>query len=343
MKKMLFLLPLLLLLTGCGDKIIYGEVSSVTPKGNYIELTLVGKEDIILADGETMVYSFAGIEEGLLSGDLIRPHITAYDLTYTREGYYSDRIYVESVILPDPYVLADGTQLTLRKDYAYTTYFSPEGYDILWEQEPVGPHNVSVFGLPSFDMLNEQTQEAILAYYEEQGLLYDLDAQLEFAWQCYQEAEEKPMFQAHHLSQDISPTAANEKLIWYSIYVTRPVGDGLHHQTSTHTAFDRETGEVINTADLFQCTEKELGRRILEIVNMPDTELSREMENAFRFEYLDFSSNYLDVCFPAGSLISQNMDHSMGVEYEDLYGFIHPWAVPDRIECQNLRLSRRLD
>lgn len=332
MKKLFLLFPLLLLLTGCGSKVVYGEVKSITPKGDYLELTIVGKEDIVLADDNTMVYSFAGIEEGLLDGELIRPYITAYDLRWTPDGTYSDRIYVESVILPEPYVLADGTELTVRKDYSHTTYFSPNGIDILWEQEPVGPHNVSVGGLPTFDMLSEQAQEAIFAYYKEQGLLYDLDAELEKAYQEFLSMGNPANFQARHLFQDISPTAANEKLIWYSIYVTRPVGDGLHHQTSTHTVFDRETGEVITTAELFQCTEKELGQRILEIVSMPDTALAREMENAFRFEYLQFSSNFLDVCFPAGSLISQNMDHGLGIEYEDLYGFIHPWAVPDRIE-----------
>lgn len=332
MKKLLLIVPLLLLLTGCGGKVIYGEVKSIAPKGDYLELTIVGKEDTVLADDNTMVYSFAGIEEGLLDGELIRPYITAYDLRWTPEGTYSDRIYVESMILPEPYVLEDGTKLTVRKDFTHTTYFTPNDIDILWEQEPVGPHNVSVGGLPTFDMLSEQAQEAILAYYEEQGLLYDLDAELEKAYQEFLSMGNPVNFQAHHLSQDISPTAANEKLIWYSIYVTRPVGDGLHHQTSTHTVFDRETGEVVNTADLFQCTEKELGRRILEIVNMPDTELSREMENAFRFEYLNFSSNYLDVCFPAGSLISQNTGHILGIEYQALGGLIHPWAIPDPIQ-----------
>ena len=58
------------------------------------------------------------------------------------------------------------------------------------------------------------------------------------------------MFQAHHLSQDISPSAANDRLIWYTAYVTRPIGDGLHHQTSTHTVFDRETGEGLCIIDL---------------------------------------------------------------------------------------------
>lgn len=328
MKKLLLMIPLLLLLNGCGGKVIYGEVHSVTPKENYIELTIVGKDDILLADENTMVYSFSDIEEGLLEGKLIRPYITAYDLKWKPDGYYSDRICVESVILPEPYVLKDGTELTIRKDHTHTTYFTPDGIEILWEQDPIGPNNVSVGDLPSLDMLSVQAQDAILAYYENQGLLYDLDAELESAWLDYQASDNKLMFQSHHLSQDICPSAASDNLLWYSIYVTRPVADSLHQQSCTHTVFDRKTGHVVETADLFSCTEKELGRRILEIVSMPDTELSREMEKAFRFEYLDFHSNALDVCFPAGSLIGQSTNHMLGVEYTDLEGFIHPWAIP---------------
>lgn len=332
MKKLIFLLGLLLLLTGCGDKEIYGEVQSVSSKGDYIELTIVGKDDIVLADDKTMVYSFSGIEEGLLDGELIRPYITAYDLKHISGGYYADRICVESVQLPQGYLLSDGTALTVRKDYTHTAYFTPDDIEILREQEPIGPNNVSVGGIPSLDMLNAQAQEEILAYYERQGLLYDLDEELERAWQCYQASDNKLLFQSHHLAQDICPSAANHRLVWYSVYVTRPVGDGLHQQSSTHTVFNRETGKVIDTAELFDCTEAELGRRILEIVSMPDTELSREMEKAFRFEYLDFDSNSLDVCFPAGSLSSQKADHLLAIEYEDLAGYIHSWAIPDSIE-----------
>lgn len=332
MKKMHLILSLLLLLTGCGSKVIYGEVASITPKGEYIALTILGKDDIVLADENTMVYSFSGIEEGLLEGELIRPSITAYDPKPRSGGYYSDRICVESIVLPEPYILKDGTELTVRKDYTHTTYFTPDGVDILWEQEPIGPHNVSVGGLPSLDMLSDQAQEAIFAYYEKQGLLYDLDCELEKAWQAFQVSENNSRFQSFHLSQDISPTAANDRLIWYSVYVTRPVAEGQHQQSSTHTVFDRETGNVVDIADLFTCSEKELGRRILEIVSMPDTELSREMEKAFRFEYLTFDSNSLGVCFPAGSLVSQNTNHLLGITYEELTGFIHPWAIPDPTE-----------
>lgn len=332
MKKLLVLLPLLFLLTGCGGKAIYGEVHSVTPKGEYIEVTFVGKDDTVLADDETIVFSFSGIEGELLSEELIQPYITAYDLKWTPSGYYSDRIYVESVILPKPYILEDGTKLTIRKDLSHTTYFSPDGIDILREQVPFGPHNVSVGGLPTFDMLNPQVQKRILSHYEKLDLQYDLDAELESAWQSYQTSDNKLLFQSHLLSQEISPTAANDQLLWYGTYVTRPIGNNLHHTSCIQTIFDRETGNVIDTAALFTHEEKEVGKRILEIVNIPEADLKQEMETAFRFEYLNFHGNALDVCFPAGSLPSQTSDHMLGVEYTDLTGYIHTWAIPDSIE-----------
>lgn len=332
MKKLLLLLLLLIILSGCGSKVIYGEVQSIRPKGDYLELTIVGKDDSVLADDNTMVYSFSDIEEGLLEGRLIRPYITAYDLKWKPGGYYSDRIYVESVILPEPYILKDGTELTIRKDRTHTTYFTPDGIDILREQVPFGPHNVSVGGLPTFDMLNNQTQEKILSYYEELGLQYDLDAQLESAWQCYQASDNRLLFQSHLLSQEISPTAANDQLLWYGTYVTHPIGNNLHHTSCIQTIFDRETGNVIGTAVLFTCEEKEVAKRILEIVNIPEADLKQEIETSFQFEYLNFHSNALDVCFPAGSLPSQTADHILGVEYEDLTGYIQPWAIPDSIE-----------
>ncbi len=333
MKKLILFLMLTLILTGCGTRVIYGEVQSITPEGDYIKLTILGKEESVLADSETFVYGLSGVEGSLLSGDLIRPHITAYDVKATADGYYSDRIYVESVILPEPYVLKDGTELTIRQDVSHTIYYTPDGVDLLWHQEPIGPNHVSVGNVPSLDMLDPKAQEAILAHYNALGLLYDLDAELEYAWQCYQAAENPLLFMAHHLSQDICPAAANEKLVWYNTYVTRPAGDGLHHQTSIHTIFDRETGAVIEPATLFLCSEAEAARVFLDISDMPDTQLRREMEQTFRFEYLNFNSTALDVCFPAGSLPSHSTgDYMLGIHYADIRSILQPWAVPDPAE-----------
>ena len=333
MKKLLPILALLLLLTGCSKEEISGEVQSVTPRGQYIELTIVGREDIVLADANTHVYSFSDeiSHEKLLTGELIRPVITAYEMRKLDGAWLAERICVESVISPEPCVLSDGTPLNIRQSYNGTIYETLNGWEILWEQAPIGPENVSVGGLPSLADLKPEAQANIIDYYDTLGLLYDLDDELEKAYLEFLSFGNPTGFHSHHLAQDICPTAANDKLVWYSSYVTRPVGDGLHQQSSTHTVFDRETGNIVDPAELFACSEAELGKRILEIVSMPDTQLSWEMEQAFRFEYLNFNSNFLDVCFPAGSLISQNTNHMLGIEYQDLEGFIHPWAIPDPI------------
>lgn len=335
MKKLLLILSIVLLLTGCGkNKEITGEVASVSAHGDFIELTILGKDVSILADSETYVYSFSDEipHEKLLTGELRSPVITAYELKWKNGDWLADRICVESYILPEPYVLQDGTELNIRKSYRGTSYETLNGWELLWEQAPVGPDNVLVGDLPSLTDLKPAVQEKITAYYDELGLLYDLDAELEKAHQNFLSLDNPTGFQPYHLAQDIVPTAANDRLIWYAVIVTEPVGNGQVQEHRMGTVFDRETGDVIDAADLFTCTEEELGKQIMDIVNLPDAELKQEMENAFRFDYLNFHSNALDICFPAGSLPSQDAAHLLGVEYKDLSDILYPWAIPDSDE-----------
>ena len=335
MKKLLILISLILLLSGCSKEKIRGEVISVTSADPYVQLIVRTENDRqipVLADDNTFVYSFFGSDEGLLSGDLIHPYVTVYELRKQDGGWLSARICVESIQLPDGYTLSDGTELTVRRDYHHTIYIAPDGTELLLEQEPVGPGNIHTGGVPSLSDLPENVQTAITGYYRELGLLYDLDREIDRIYHNYLETENNTEFQSRLLAQDICPAAASEKLIWFGAHVTLPREDGLHHQTSTYTIFNRETGEVVDPASLFLCTEEELARIILDLSGMPDTELRREMENAFRFDYLEFNSYALDVRFPAGSLISQNTDHILGIHYEDLAGILHPWAIPTLIQ-----------
>lgn len=65
-----------------------------------------------------------------------------------------------------------------------------------------GPDNVYVGGIENFDALEENTQKKVLAYYEEQGLLYDIDSELERAYADYK--ENPSGFHSYSLSQSIS-------------------------------------------------------------------------------------------------------------------------------------------
>lgn len=338
MKKLFLVLTFVLLLTGCGkNRQIFGEVVSVTNEGQYVQLTVHtddGMDIPVLAGGESLVYSFDGVipHEQLLTGELIRPIVTAYELSREDGAWLAERICVESIQLPEGYTLKDGTVLTVRRNYNHTTYLAADETEILREEDPVGPNNVYVGGLPSLDDLEPEAQEKIIAYYDELGPLYNLNAEMENAYRDYMAMEDKSGFQSRILSQDICPTAANEKLIWYGTHVTRPVDSGLHHQTSTYTVFDRETGEVVEPASLFLCSEAEAAKAILDGSGISDTELRNKMEKAFRFDYLNFNSLALDVCFPAGSLPGQDTYYILGIEYEHLSGVLHPWAIPDSTE-----------
>lgn len=335
MKKLLIILSVLLLLSGCGkNDIAYGKVSSVTPQGSYVKLTLVGKDTVILADEDTLVYSMSDQipYNHLLTGELVEPTITAYELKKTSEGYLAERIYVESVLLPEAYTLSDGTKLNIRKNPPHNSYQTTEGWEILWEEDLVGPHNVSVGNLPNFDQLSPDAQEQILAYYQEQGLLYDLDAELERAWQAFSSCESKTDFQPYHLSQEIIPVGANETIISYATIVTLPI-DGNHVQeTRCCAVFDRKTGQKMDMADLFQCPEEEAGARILSAVQMDDPKLKQEMADAFRMEYVTLQSDALEIHFPYGSLPGYEEIHILGIGYEDLTGILQPWAIPDSVE-----------
>jgi len=336
MKKLLYILLMAFLLTGCGkNQEITGEVLSVSARDGYTALTVVGREVPVLAGEDTHIYSFSGriSPEKLLSGELVRPIIRAYGLQKQDDGWFAQWICVESIQLPEGYRLPDGTELTVRINYTHTTYMMPDGTELLWEQEPVGPGNVHVDGLPSLMELSPEAQKAITAHYEDQELLYDLDAEIERAYQEYLIWDDDTPFYASHLEQHISPTAANENLIWFAAHVTRPTGMGQHQMTSTSTIFHRETGALVATGELFTCEEAAAGKILLDVSGMPDTQLRREMEAAFRFEYLNFQGNALEVCFPAGSLASQStQDHLIGIHYEDIRDILQPWAIPDPVE-----------
>lgn len=335
MKKLLIVFSVLFLLTGCGKKEIRGEVLSVSNEGQYVQLMVRTDNDRqvrILADGNTHVYSFAAPEdcERLLSGDLSRPIISASRMHRQNGAWLAEMICVESLELPEGYTLKDGTRLTVRKDYANTIYIAPDGTELLREQDPIGPDNVHTGNAPSLSELEPKVRQAILFHYEDLGLLYDLDAEIEKVYQWYLNTTDGEPFYSCLLSQDISPTAANDHLLWYTSYTTVPVDGKVHQQFQQNTIFDRNTGAVIDLAELFTCTEAEAAKAILDVSGMPDTELRREMEQKFRFEYLNFDSNAMNVCFPAGSLVNHpSGDYILGILYGDIPDILHPWAIPE--------------
>ena len=106
-------------------------------------------------------------------------------------------------------VFSDGQYADLWEPESgiWEEYRLPDGTVILQVQEPAGPDNSITAGVESLKDLKEPARQTILDYYEKQGILYDLQAELQKAYEAYgksKEAGEK--FQAFTLNQTISPT-----------------------------------------------------------------------------------------------------------------------------------------
>ena len=107
----------------------------------------------------------------------------------------------------DALILSDGTAVDRwQKGYSgYDFYKLKDGTELLREEHPSGPENVYVGGRESFTSLPEHTAKAISAYYDDMGLLYDLETEVEGAYQeyltCQTEGEE---FFSYYLGQSTS-------------------------------------------------------------------------------------------------------------------------------------------
>ena len=235
---------------------------------------------------------------------------------------------VDSIRTPGALTLADGTALDRVDQSSRVCYELPEGPLLLWEDRAFGPDNVHN-GRESFDDLSPRAQERVLAYYEQQGLLYDLQGELERAWAAYQAAGRPEDFRGFIVGQQIYPAGSNDRLMYFCTELTLPVEAGEVESRRLSAAFDRNTGEVIDGWELFTCPPEEAVRTILELAEPNDPALRREMEAAFSPEMLLFGQDGLEVFFPRGSLPSQEYGCGFYVAYEGpLADILQDWALP---------------
>lgn len=342
-------LSICLLLTACGgNDTIYGKVVDIHQSPEAIALILQTDGDkriAVFLDKDTYVF---GMDE--IDGEAYKasPH-TGVSLYFFPEGrkttlttadgknlkaYHAGHyISIDAYLIQDAVTLSDGTPLDAWKTSMFsTTYQLKDGTELLREDAPSGPENHYVVGLESFDDLSEAAKSAVRQYYENQGALYDLPSELEGAWAEYQEDPEG--FSTHYVSQDTSPAASSERLMYFNTNVTLPVSGNICEDYSLCAAFDRETGESIPLADLFTCPENKIAQNLLELAekdgSIPnEPEAKREMLTAFRMEYLCFWSDYIMLTFPAGTLPSQEYTYLVSVDYDaSLSDILQPWAVP---------------
>lgn len=326
MKRLVFVLLLVLCLTGCGwEEQIAGEVVKVGLEPNSHSYLLIrtedGRESTVTFDDMTAVISFVEDTQEILAGDGVR---IALSKVKKHGQSYALSVFVEKRLFPDGAVLKDGTVLDIQDYGSYRIYQLKNGTALLDVREPTGPEHAYIGGT-NFEDLSEVSQESILTYFEEVGLHYDVQEELEKAYRRYQEQGEA--FRCHLLSQDITLTAANERIVAFQTAVVLP-SDRFHSiQYREGTVFDRETGELIDNSALFNRDMEDVLPELLDRNGIEES-LKKEMLAAFRPEYVLVFDEVLEIEFPYGTLDSQETGGTiLGYEIEDVEDLLQPWAV----------------
>ena len=234
------------------------------------------------------------------------------------------------------YTLSDGSRVDRWEEEKFRFWrlfkLPDDGSELLLEDAPAGPENVAVGGQLDFSSLSEPAQKEIMAYYEQRGLLYDIPAELEKAYAAYQRCQESGKeFSSFQVNQMISPCGANDTVCYYSTSVTTSYDVQLANELRLCDAFRRDTGEKIDTMDLFTISQEEAARWFADYYGK-EAPMSAEMREAFQPEYVIFRSSGLEVMFPAGTLPSQESATGMYLAYEEAEDILQEWAVPDPTE-----------
>lgn len=235
------------------------------------------------------------------------------------------------LVQEDVVTFFDGNSVSLWQNEPFgfgDCYRLADGTDLLLVESPIWPENCGV-GEMSLNLLNEAAQMAISAYYQEQGILYDVNETLHRCYDDYLATREAKMaYYSHILAQSVSPYSFGEKVVCFLTSVQEPVfGTDYHMETRYHAFFDRETGEPVSVWELFTVPKEEAIEEILSYGNY-DAQTIADMRAALKPEYIGLSGSCLEVDFPYGVLPNQEYATGIAIRYHELNGLLHDWAIP---------------
>ncbi len=258
----------------------------------------------------------------------------SYKTLMTDEGnqitvYDAEQIIVDGYKTEDTATLQDGTNVNIWQYSHYTAYTLQNGDELLNVRNTNGPDNVYVAEVESLDDIDEMAKNNIIDFFRNRGLLYDTQAELEKAYAHYLEMEDVSEFDSYMIGQEISLSASTDTVMYFLTTVSLPI-DGSHdYEQRIGTAFNKATGEPIDSWELFSCSPDEAIEMIMEIAGVNDPVLKSEMKKVFHTENIIFFQDNLEVCFQQGTLPSQDNTYILGLDYDDrLAEILHEWAIP---------------
>lgn len=321
-----------LLLAGCSERTYSG---TLTAPGDETArtFTLQGEGGTVFSVKVAENIPVVAWPEGTEPGDLYSGRWPALRLSVKgRTSLFGEpvaltasSVQIDAAQQPEGLTLADGTSLSVWQASFDREYCAPDG-TVLLEERLSGK---AADTIESVAGLAEEAKGNILAFYEAQGILYDLPAQLERAWAAYSEADEG--FEPYTLGQEVNLCAQNDSTLWFVTKVTLPLGGRVVTEEQFCAAFDKATGEALTVEDLFTCTGDELAAALLDAAGVTDEPRRSEMLAAFDESRVVFSAEALEVFFPKGAVPGEETSLILGLDYTDeVKALLQPRALPQR-------------
>lgn len=193
----------------------------------------------------------------------------------------------------------------------YYTGNLPEDFksmlEVLW-QFPV-PYNDS-----------SEAVKKVCAYFQEQGMVEDIDSLLAEAKATYTDSDD---FKARRFHQETQLTAATDSMWAFNTVITTPYADGYTHLEYSNF-FDPATGESLELWDLFSAPKEDVKEKLISYgTGYYDEQL---MIDTFDPSFVAFGSKSIMVTYAPGTLMDTSAGYS--VEYSDLVDILHSWAIP---------------
>lgn len=248
-------------------------------------------------------------------------------------AYESNYIHITGRLDRGAAAMRDGTPVDVLEDSTFSrrTYRLADGTELLRVTDPHGPEHSYVGNMERFDDLSGMAREQVLAYYEKRGLLYDEQAELEKVYVLYQKLGAD--FRSGLVEQAVSPTASNDRVMYFITTVTLPTGSengNLVYEIRLGDAFDRETGAHINTWDLFTASRETVIQAILEQSGVDGQTAHPEIETAPWDGHIVFFPSHLSVEFEPGALPGEDYGSSFSVDYHPVIrDLMQDWAIPE--------------
>lgn len=321
-----------LLLAGCSERTCTGILTAPGDEAART-FTLQGEEGTVYSVKVPENAPVAAWPEGTEPGDLYSGNWPALRLSVKgRASLFggepvaltASSVQIDAARQPEGLTLADGTSLSVWQASFDREYCAPDG-TVLLEERLSGKAADTIESVPG---LTEAAKENILAFYEAQGILYDLPAQLEAAWAAYSDSEG---FDRYTLGQEVNLCAENDSTLWFVTKVTLPLGGRVVTEEQFCAAFDRATGEVLAPDELFTCTGETLTAALLDAAGIIDEPKRSELLAAFDESRVVFRAEALEVFFPKGAVPGEEASLILGLDYTDeVKALLQPRALPQR-------------